>query len=52
MYKTKIIKPSAYAMVLMIQRYLMPPIRANETVKSTTSSMDGSYEDVLEFSSY
>ena len=40
MSKTKIIKPSADVIAIMMQREWMPATAAYETTKSTPSSMD------------
>ena len=52
MYKTKIIKPSADAMEMMIQRELVTETGAYETVKSTTSIIDDTSANALEYRSY
>ena len=43
---------SAYAIVIIIRRYLMLVTDAYETVKSTPSSMDYLYTQDLEYRSY
>ena len=47
MSKQKTIKPSADAMAVMMQIYLMPKTGPYETVKSTTSIMDDPYAQVI-----
>ena len=52
MTKTKRIKFSLYAIVMMIERERMPATGAYEAVKSTSSSMDDPYVHVPEYRSY
>ena len=52
MSKTRIIKPSADAMVKMMRRVKIPETVAYETVKSTTSRMDYPYAHVLKHYSF
>ena len=52
MPKTKIIKASEDAIEMMTQREQMSYSGAYETAKSTNSSMDVPYENVMEYISY
>ena len=52
MSKTKIIKPSEYAMEMIMQIDLMPSTGDYDTVKSNPSSMDDPYENFLDNISY
>ena len=52
MSNAKRIKPSTYAIAMMMRKYIMPATGAYETVKSTTSSMDDTYAHVMGYRSY
>ena len=52
MSNTKMIKPSAAAMAMMIRRERIPATGAYKTVKSTTLIMDDTSVHVLEYRSY
>ena len=52
MSKTKIMRPSADEITMIIQRVWIPTTVAYDTVNSTPSSMDDSSEHFLEYISY
>ena len=52
MSKTKITRPSAYAIAMIIRRGQMPDTGAYDTVNSSPSSMYDPYAHVLEYISY
>ena len=45
-------RPSADSIAMIMRRYHMPSIGVYDTVKSTPSSMDDTYANVFEYSSY
>ena len=50
--KAKYIKPSAYALSVMIERDLIPSTGSYGTVKSNNSITDDPYEHVIGYRSY
>ena len=52
MSKTKIMRPSADVITVIMQREQMPATGLYDTVKSTPSSMDDPYAHVIEYKSY
>ena len=49
MSKTKIMRPSEDAIDMMMKMDQIPATDAYDTVKSTTSIMDDTYEHVIEY---
>ena len=52
MYKTRIMRPSADKIDMIMQRERMPATGAYATVKSTSSRMDDLYTNILEYREY